>query len=57
MDGMLKNAARLAAQMRARRFESGALDLEVPELRVTTNEAGEKLMTSSSGKVQRAGRN
>ncbi len=38
---MLKNAARLAAQMRARRFESGALDLEVPELRVTTNEAGE----------------
>ena len=43
VDGMLRNAAKLAALMRMRRMEAGALDLDVPELRVLVNDVGETI--------------
>ncbi len=43
VDGMLRNAAKLAALMRMRRMEAGALDLDVPELRVLVSDVGETI--------------
>ena len=43
VDGMLRNAAKLALLMRMRRMEAGALDLDVPELRVLVNGVGETI--------------
>ena len=40
VDDMLREASRLAQLLRARRFAAGALNLDMPELRVLLDEAG-----------------